>query len=576
MLGRLSTCGPNSIRSRRAQLALLFLTPIALTPIALAQTPADCAACHFRIAETFARTGMARTFGPVDAVPPIPGGVLRHQLSAQFFSISVRGGIPWLKRYQSGGANVFEKPIAYWIGSGNHARSYLGPGASGELVELPLTLYSGGAWAMSPAYDRADHLGFSRRITYRCMFCHNAYPDVPQGSDDSDSATQFPATLPQGIDCQRCHGPGRAHIEAAQSGQPVDAVRRAIVNPAHLAPARQLEVCLQCHLETTTLKLPASLKRYDRGVFSYRPGEPLDDYILNFDSATPGDRFEFNSSAYRLRLSACFRGSNGALTCTTCHNPHESAAVSPRACRQCHSTLSAGHPAGPDCVSCHMPKRRPSDAVRVTVTDHFIRRRIQAAPAVLTELNDANTKPYRGEVVLYYPSATRESGLYLAIAQVRDQANLTAGLERLEAAIAREKPRRGEFYLELAEAFRHAGKPEKAASFYTEACVRSEKDWRPFYGLGLVLSALGNLDGATGSFRRAISLAPRETAPPLDLARLMLARNRPLEAIAALEQAIQLVPESADLYTGLAAAQRRAGNSTAAGKSKREATRLRP
>jgi cytochrome c-type biogenesis protein CcmH/NrfG len=56
----------------------------------------------------------------------------------------------------------------------------------------------------------------------------------------------------------------------------------------------------------------------------------------------------------------------------------------------------------------------------------------------------------------------------------------------------------------------------------------------------------------------------------------MLARNRPLEAIAALEQAIQLVPESADLYTGLAAAQRRAGNSTAAGKSKREATRLRP
>jgi len=31
---------------------------------------------------------------------------------------------------------------------------------------------------MSPAYDRPDHPGFIRSISYRCMFCHNAYPTI--------------------------------------------------------------------------------------------------------------------------------------------------------------------------------------------------------------------------------------------------------------------------------------------------------------------------------------------------------------------------------------------------------------
>ena len=83
---------------------------------------------------------------------------------------------------------------------------------------------------------------------------------------------------------------------------------------------------MQCHLETTSSPLPASIVRYERGPFSYRPGEPLTDFILHFDHAPGtghGDKFEITGSVYRLRQSECFRKSDGVLTCTTCHNPHD-------------------------------------------------------------------------------------------------------------------------------------------------------------------------------------------------------------------------------------------------------------
>lgn len=57
-----------------------------------------------------------------------------------------------------------------------------------------------------------------------------------------------------------------------------------------------MEVCMQCHLETTSLQLPNAIVRYGQGPFSYVPGEPLANFMLQFDQARGNDRFEIASS----------------------------------------------------------------------------------------------------------------------------------------------------------------------------------------------------------------------------------------------------------------------------------------
>ena len=67
----------------------------------------------------------------------------------------------------------------------------------------------------------------------------------------------FTGDLPEGIDCQRCHGPGGQHIRAAQAGAEFSDISSRIVNPARLSSKLQMELCMQCHLEPTSGRLPA-------------------------------------------------------------------------------------------------------------------------------------------------------------------------------------------------------------------------------------------------------------------------------------------------------------------------------
>ena len=235
----------------------------------------------------------------------------------------------------------------------------------------------------------------------------------------------------------------------------VAAARRAIVNPGTLDRERQLEVCLQCHLEPTSSPLPFQLRRVGRPPMSYVPGTPL--AIRSSTSITPrparsddphADKFEIAGAAYRLAKSACFQGSQ--MTCLTCHDPHDvprgEAAVKhyTAACQSCHQTVhAAGTPrvagAGPraTCIDCHMPRRRTEDAVHVVMTDHFIQR-VRPARDLTAPLDEATTlaaSHYQGEVALYYPPAlppTPDTELYLALAQVQQGSNLAAGIPRLQ------------------------------------------------------------------------------------------------------------------------------------------------
>jgi predicted CXXCH cytochrome family protein len=322
------------------------------------------------------------------------------------------------------------------------------------------------------------------------MFCHNAYPEIPAANQAPGSDPVFSGELPEGIDCQRCHGPGGEHVRTAGRG--------AIVNPAKLSADRRMEVCMQCHLETTSGRIPAVLQRFDRGTFSYIPGQPLADFAIMFDHA-PGTghegKFEAVSSVYRLRQSRCFRESAGRLECATCHDPHriprggQALAEYSAICRKCHA---AEHPAGvqaavSDCITCHMPKRRADDAPHVIMTDHLIHRRPPAN--ALTEFAERPPEEYRGAVAPYYPDPlpeTPRNALYRAVAQVGLANNVAAGLPELAQRIAEIQPAEAEFYLVLGDGWKSLGRSQEAAEAYREALKRQPDSVRAMRALATV------------------------------------------------------------------------------------------
>ena len=554
-----------------------------------------CRDCHIEIWNTFMQTGMGRSFfrpTPENTVEAYDGIPYFHEASGRIYRMIRRDGKFFQRRYQLGPAdqeiNVLEKEIHFVMGSGNHVRTYLHQKQNGEIVELPLAWYSegGGKWGMNPGYDRREHDGFQRLIAFDCMFCHNAYPEIEPGADLAGKPAVYSGGIPEGIDCQRCHGPGLAHLRALQRNESPEAIAASIVNPAKLEAERQLEVCYQCHLETTSRPLPNILHKFGRGVFSYRPGEPLEDYALHFDHA-PGskfdDKFEINHSAYRLRKSACFRESEGRLLCTTCHDPHGAPVTRPQAavCQGCHEGLadSAGHPPGSDCAGCHMPKRRTDDVVHAVMTDHLIQRRPPAGDltAPKREAQPADVA-YRGEVLPYHPKSP--SAAYLALAQIVQGSNTAAGLQRLgpmqlepeflyELASAHErsgdidkaidgflqaveaKPDMAVARRRLGAALRQAGSLDRAERELLEARKQSPSDSRVRKELGLVYIDMARAEQAAAEFRAAVAIDATLPENHNNLAGALVRLGRASEAEAAYREAIRLQPDLAEANFGL-------------------------
>ncbi len=550
---------------------------------------AICAGCHQNIAKTYRLTGMGRSFYRPSAENTVEDykihNTVYNRASDRYYTMLERDGKWYQRRHQIGFAgketNIVEKQVEYVIGSGNHSRSYLYRNSEGNLVEMPVSWYSekGGYWAMSPGYDRANQQDFRRTIVNECFSCHNSYPQSAQpeaqtrASNFADPA--FGDRVPQGIDCQRCHGPGRAHVEAAGSGKAsLEAIRGKIVNPARLDRDRQLETCMQCHLETTS-RMASKLPRYDQAPFSYQPGQSLGDYFEYFDHA-PGtghdDKFEIAHAAYRLRMSACFRSSQ--MTCTTCHDPHqiprgeEASRHYVAVCKTCHADAHASEmPARADCVNCHMPKRRSDDAVHVVMTDHYIQRNKPSRDllAPLEEADVVNLDTYRGEVIPYYPpeNSTKTSKqpdrqLYLDVAQVQDSADLAPGILRLQQDLEKSTPARPEFYYEVAEAYEKSGKHGEAIHWYDEA-LRHSPEFRPATdGLAVALIGAGNLDRAAEVLEKAVAAAPADAVALTDLGNVYLKQGKPDAAQQALARALSVNPDTPEAQNllGLALAQK--------------------
>ncbi len=553
--------------------------PASLAESSSYASPATCQGCHAEIARSYKETGMAKSFAVAraDLMATLPS--FMHEASGEHYRIEEREGKWFLRRHQLGKAgeeiNVFEKEIHYVMGSGNHARTYLHQRQNGELVELPVGWYAEakGNHAMSPGYDHRDHPGFRRTISSECMFCHNGYPEAKSGK------------FAGGIGCQRCHGPGQAHVNAASAGSDKETVRKSIFNPRQVSQQRQLEVCLQCHLESTSRALPYAIRRFDRDPFSYEAQEELNEFVVNFDfpeDRKPKDHFEIAHHGYRMMQSRCYLASGSQMTCTTCHDPHavkRGPKAFNNACLSCHQDLAAHagkREAEGDCAGCHMPKRRTDDVVHVIMTDHKVQRRPGAKLlAQKQEIQETARNSYKGPVALSKVSEgiqgpVRE--LYLAVAQVYQAANLQQGALALEEAIRKFEPKEPEFYHQLAEAHFRMGGLEAAEKWYRQALVRDPAYLPGRRNLGATLTRQGKFAEAV-----AVLEAVGEDAASLNnLGEALLGQGNYAAAETALRRAVTVDPDSPDAFNNLGAALNRQGKTGNAVQAWREALRSRP
>ncbi len=334
-----------------------------------------CFDCHEGQWRGFQEHGMARSFYPLtqeNVIEDFRAAPLFHEGSGFYYQVFARGDSFFQAEYRldaSGGrTHELVRKIDYVVGSGNAARTYLTESV-GRLYEMPLTWYAQSAtWDFSPGYQIYNKR-FGRLVPDRCMACHNSYPgSVPFVTGKYDH-------VPEGIGCERCHGPGSLHVaERLASPEVRDAADRTIVNPAHLSGELQMDICQQCHLHTTV-----SLLREGHEAFDFRPSERLEDFVALFSA--PKDETEGTidviSHAERLRLSACFVATS--MTCTTCHNPHEGfrdkgPEYFDRTCASCHDGVDmTEHSGGESCIQCHMPKVPADGAPHASFTDHWIR-----------------------------------------------------------------------------------------------------------------------------------------------------------------------------------------------------------
>ena len=315
-----------------------------------------------------------------------PADIRSEELNRDFRVFSKDGRLFQSEAEHHEGATVFEsvRQLEYAIGSGENGVSFA-VSRDGHLFQAPLSYYSKPArWDLSPGFEKADE-GFSRPIHEACIACHSGRPR-PAG--DGEAHYLDPPFAEMAIGCENCHGPGQLHV-AERSRASRTLPDTSIVNPARL-PARIAEdICMRCHQAgDARVLLPG--KHYG----DFRPGTPLirTVAIVSLPHADRNEDLLEHHSA--MKLSKCYRATNGKLSCLTCHDPHEQpdAASAPgyfRAkCLGCHDTQSCRLemtarrrtiPAD-NCIACHMPKRSVEKISHSALTNHRIPARPDEPP----------------------------------------------------------------------------------------------------------------------------------------------------------------------------------------------------
>jgi predicted CXXCH cytochrome family protein len=176
------------------------------------------------------------------------------------------------------------------------------------------------------------------------------------------------------VGCEKCHGPGSAHVARPQ--------RTNIINPARLTSMQAVNVCMQCHSEGQPLSNPINGKYWGWAV-GFEVGKDLKNFwkLEEFKPGQESFTHFADGSAHKNRMqgndfvqSAMY---THGVACNSCHDVHGTSnnadLIKPAnsLCLTCHGPNSPNGPRGAtieehthhatnstgnECVGCHMPK----------------------------------------------------------------------------------------------------------------------------------------------------------------------------------------------------------------------------
>jgi len=471
-----------------------------------------CFGCHAEIYQSYRKTPMGRSLRPATDLEKVNG-----LTSAQAKPAASDGSVArvfqensdWFQTDRRGQGLSETEKLDYLVGSGENGFTPLVRREQG-LFQAPLSYYSRtGTWDWSPGYEQRD-LGFSRQVPEECIVCHSGRAGPITGCKNLYADPPFHELA---IGCENCHGPGEQHVRTPKR-------YRSIVNPRKLSPRLAENICMSCHQGGDVRVLQPG-----RDYLDYRPGEWLVDTVAIFKAPaklgekSEADLLEHNAA---MKMSRCFRASNGKLSCLTCHDPHvqpdrgASVGYFRQKCYVCHTDESCTLPkrtrmsqTPPDnCIGCHMPKRDVAVISHTALTNHRIPARI-------------------GEPV---PISLQESGNDLVLlnpAEGRGTAIPDVSLLRAYGEIAVRDPAYQNRYLEL----------------LNQLVSRGSKEPLVEAAMGHKLLAGGKADEALPHL--SLGLALKETAVYEDMAKALSHLGREEEALEYMERASKADPFNA-------------------------------
>jgi hypothetical protein len=343
---------------------------LAVTLVALAQYPGDlqaqepalyvgaasCAFCHPAESEAQASSAHAHSLSPAPT-HPVAFTPMQELFRPPRYRFRFRFEDGALRVAVSDPVEETVLPVDWAFGAGEQAITFVGRLDADSYIEHYFSYYAAiRSLASTPGHDGlpSNTLGLASGMLYpsvdpvtgiiKCFECHSTGPPIV-GNDNEIT----PAEL--GVRCEACHGPGSLHVEAASHGEPGRA-RSLIANPGRLSAGDVNLFCGRCH---RTL-IPQS----------------------DFEWSKP---WNVRQQPVYLGRSACVLQSKGAMSCLTCHSPHQAlqkdSAYYDRKCSGCHAAET--HPgvsgkafstAEGTCVGCHMPRVSPQ--ANLIFSNHWI------------------------------------------------------------------------------------------------------------------------------------------------------------------------------------------------------------